>query len=55
MIVKVCGMREPENIRAVAALGVDMLGFIFCPGSPRTVPAGFRIPEGLPPTLRKVG
>ena len=29
MIVKVCGMREAENIRAVEALGVDWMGFIF--------------------------
>ncbi|MCR5130240.1 MAG: phosphoribosylanthranilate isomerase [Prevotella sp.] len=37
MIVKVCGMREADNIRAVSALGVDMLGFIFWPESPRFV------------------
>ena len=37
MIVKVCGMREPENIRDVAALGVDWIGFIFYPKSPRYV------------------
>ena len=37
MIVKVCGMREPENIRDVAALGVDWIGFIFFPKSPRYV------------------
>lgn len=37
MIVKVCGMREPENIRAIAALGVDMIGMIFCPDSSRYV------------------
>ena len=37
MIVKVCGMREPENIRDVAALGVDWIGFIFYPQSPRYV------------------
>ena len=37
MIVKVCGMRETENIRQVAALGVDMMGFIFWPESQRFV------------------
>ena len=37
MIIKVCGMRETENIRQVAALGVDMMGFIFWPESPRFV------------------
>ncbi len=35
MIVKVCGMRDPENISAVAALGIQWMGFIFFPRSPR--------------------
>jgi phosphoribosylanthranilate isomerase len=35
MIVKVCGMCHPENIRRVAALEVDWLGFIFWPKSKR--------------------
>ena len=30
-------MREPENIRAVEGLGVDMIGFIFVPQSKRYV------------------
>lgn len=37
MIIKVCGMREPDNIRAVESLGVDWLGLIFWQGSPRYV------------------
>lgn len=37
MMIKVCGMRDPENIRAVAALGIDLMGFIFYPQSPRYV------------------
>ena len=37
MIIKVCGMRDAENIREVAALGVDMMGFVFWPESPRFV------------------
>ena len=37
MLIKVCGLREAGNIRAVAALGVDFLGFIFCEASPRYV------------------
>ena len=35
MFVKVCGMREPDNVKQVALLSVDMMGFIFYPKSPR--------------------
>lgn len=37
MHIKVCGLREPENILAVAQLPVDWLGFIFYAKSPRAV------------------
>lgn len=37
MIIKVCGMRDPENIREVAALGGDWIGLIFFAGSPRKI------------------
>ncbi len=37
MKIKVCGMREPDNIQEVAALGPDLMGFIFYPRSPRYV------------------
>lgn len=36
-IVKVCGMRDGENIRQVSALGVDWIGMIFWSKSPRNV------------------
>ena len=52
MIIKVCGMREPENIRAVEALGVDLMGFIFWPPSSRYV--GEK-PSYLPENCRRVG
>ncbi len=35
MKVKVCGMRDPGNIAAVCKLGIDYIGLIFHPGSPR--------------------
>lgn len=35
MKIKVCGMRDTANIAEVAALGVDYMGFIFYPPSPR--------------------
>lgn len=37
MNIKVCGLREPENIAATCALGVDYIGLIFHPDSPRFV------------------
>ena len=37
MIIKVCGMREGENIRQVAELGVNWIGMIFWDKSPRNV------------------
>lgn len=36
-LIKVCGMRSPDNIRAVAQLPIDMMGFIFYPKSSRYV------------------
>ncbi len=52
MIVKVCGMREAENIRAVEALGVDWMGFIFWEHSSRCVS---QRPAYLPTRARRVG
>ncbi len=37
MIIKVCGMRETENVAQVASLGIDFMGFIFVQKSPRYV------------------
>ena len=50
MRVKVCGMNFPDNVAAVDALGVDSLGFVFYPNSPRCVTTP---PEKLPPTRAK--
>jgi len=36
-IIKVCGMRDGENIRQVAELGIDWIGMIFWDKSPRNV------------------
>jgi len=37
MIIKVCGMRDERNIRAVEQLDIDWMGFIFYPLSSRYV------------------
>ena len=52
MIVKVCGMRDAENIREVEALGIDMMGFIFYPKSSRYVSEQ---PAYLPQKCKRVG
>ena len=36
-LIKVCGMRDAQNIREVAALGVNLIGLIFYPKSPRYI------------------
>lgn len=52
-IIKVCGMCEAENIREVESLeGIDMLGFIFYPKSPRYV---YELPAYLPIHARRIG
>ncbi|MBQ8066448.1 MAG: phosphoribosylanthranilate isomerase [Prevotella sp.] len=51
-LVKLCGMRHADNIRAAEALGLDMMGFIFWPKSSRYVAAP---PAYLPKTVRRVG
>lgn len=55
--LKVCGMRQPANLSAVAALRPDFLGFIFYPKSSRYM--GIQLSQAdlvaLPAGIRKVG
>jgi len=50
-MIKVCGMRDVENVQSLSALNPDLVGFIFYPASPRYMgespPKGFfdAIPE----------
>lgn len=37
LLIKVCGMRHPDNIRAVSQLPIDYMGLIFYPKSSRYV------------------
>lgn len=60
MIVKVCGIRENEDLISVSAMGVDYVGFVFVPTSPRD--ASGKLDAGLTallsrsvPNLKKVG
>ena len=51
-LVKVCGMRDAENICEVEALGIDLMGFIFWPKSSRYVSER---PAYLPTNCKRVG
>ena len=51
-LVKVCGMREADNIREVEQLGINLMGFIFWPRSSRYVSEP---PAYLPTHCQRVG
>ena len=51
-LIKVCGMRNSDNIRAVELMDIDWMGFIFWPGSSRYVAER---PSYLPEKTKRVG
>ncbi|MFP4162771.1 MAG: phosphoribosylanthranilate isomerase [Chitinispirillaceae bacterium] len=55
--IKICGITRYEDARIAANLGVDALGFIFHPKSPRCISpeAVSEITGKLPPFVSKVG
>lgn len=54
MRIKVCGLKDPENIKQVAGLKPDYMGFIFYPASKRFVGSDFEMPV-VSPEIKKVG
>lgn len=56
MKIKVCGMKNPENIQALAQLPIDYMGLIFYPKSPRYI-QGLKssLLDILPDTISRVG
>ena len=55
--LKICGMKQPGNLQAIAALQPDYLGFIFYPKSKRFM-GDTLSPEqlaGLPSAIKKTG
>ena len=56
MRIKVCGLRDEDNIKAVAALGPDYMGFICYGPSPRYINnMSANILTGMPANIYKTG
>jgi phosphoribosylanthranilate isomerase len=55
--IKVCGLTRIEDVAAAADAGVDAVGFVLWPGSPRatTVATAARLGAVLPPWTTRVG
>ncbi len=55
--VKICGITRPEDARMAVEAGVDAVGLVFYPRSPRAVEAGkaAEILAALPPFVTAVG
>lgn len=51
-LIKVCGMKDGDNIREVEQLGTNMIGLIFYSHSPRCIR---EIPAYLPQKAKRVG
>jgi phosphoribosylanthranilate isomerase len=54
MKIKICGLRDPENIAAVAALNPDYMGFICYEKSPRFIGDAL-ISQDVPESILKAG
>jgi len=55
--VKVCGMNNPGNVKEIAELKPDIMGFIFFDGSPRYVgnEPEMELFNSVPPGIKKCG
>ena len=55
--VKICGITRPEDAAKAAEYGVDAIGLVFYPKSPRAVDSDMacRVIEALPPFVTTVG
>lgn len=55
--IKICGITRPEDAAAAAGLGVDAIGLVFYPPSPRfvSVEQARQIVAALPPFVTRVG
>lgn len=57
MYVKICGLRTAETVAAAVAAGASAVGFVFAPGSPRTVDVELAatLVAGVPDGVETVG
>ncbi|MFB0909297.1 MAG: phosphoribosylanthranilate isomerase [Spirosomataceae bacterium] len=57
MKLKICGMKNPKNIQAVAELKPDFMGFIFYKKSPRNIinELDKNVLQALPESIKKIG
>src|SRR5687768_5956250 len=55
--VKICGVRNAEDVAAAVAAGADAVGFNFYPPSPRSIDAALaaELARRLPPFVEAVG
>jgi phosphoribosylanthranilate isomerase len=53
--IKVCGMRNPDNIQQLIGLGPDFIGFILFPGSKRYLGNNYVLEADVPGMIQKVG
>ena len=56
LLIKVCGLREPENIKQIVQLQPDLVGFIFYPNSPRFAKnLDVNVLSQIPKNIKKIG
>ncbi len=57
MYVKICGLQTVLTVAAAVDAGADALGFVFAPGSPRTIDAerAAELVRAVPGTIETVG
>ncbi len=53
--LKICGMRDADNIHEIGTLSPDYMGFIFYKNSPRFVGEDFEIPHDFSNEIKRVG